>query len=113
MSMISACGLDCSGCPAYLATIRDDQALREKTAQEWSALYRAQIEASQVNCLGCLSEGEVHFSHCEVCAVRACVQEKGFDNCAPCPDYACADLEEILSFAPDARANLERLRSQV
>ena len=31
--MIGYCGLDCETCDAYLATIRDDQALREKTAK--------------------------------------------------------------------------------
>ena len=29
--MIAYCGLDCGKCDAYLATINDDQALREKT----------------------------------------------------------------------------------
>ena len=33
--MIGYCGLDCEQCDAYLATIRDDQALREKTAKLW------------------------------------------------------------------------------
>ena len=31
--MIAYCGLDCEKCDAYLATIHDDQALREKTAK--------------------------------------------------------------------------------
>ena len=35
---IAYCGLDCEACDAYLATIRDDQALREKTAALWAAL---------------------------------------------------------------------------
>ena len=30
---IGYCGLDCAACDAYLATIHDDQALREKTAR--------------------------------------------------------------------------------
>ena len=33
--MIGYCGLDCEKCDAYLATINDDQALREKTAKLW------------------------------------------------------------------------------
>ena len=36
--MIAYCGLDCEKCDAYLATINDDQALREKTAKLWSEL---------------------------------------------------------------------------
>ena len=30
---IGYCGLDCGTCQAYLATIHDDQALRERTAK--------------------------------------------------------------------------------
>ena len=33
---IGYCGLDCAACDAYLATIHDDQTLREKTAKLWS-----------------------------------------------------------------------------
>ena len=31
--MIAYCGLDCEKCDACLATLHDDQALREKTAK--------------------------------------------------------------------------------
>ena len=34
--MIGYCGLDCEKCDAYLATINNDQALREKTAKLWA-----------------------------------------------------------------------------
>ena len=33
--MIAVCGIDCAGCPAYLATINDDKELRTRTAAEW------------------------------------------------------------------------------
>ena len=39
--MIAYCGLDCKKCDAYLATIHDDQALREKTAKLWAELNHA------------------------------------------------------------------------
>ena len=41
--MIGYCGLDCEKCDAYLATIHDDQALREKTAELWAKLNDAPI----------------------------------------------------------------------
>ena len=40
---IAYCGLDCEKCDAYLATINDDQALREKTAKRWAELNNAPI----------------------------------------------------------------------
>ena len=36
--MIGYCGLDCEKCDAYIATVNDDQALREKTAKLWAEL---------------------------------------------------------------------------
>ena len=39
--MIGYCGLDCKKCDAYLATVNDDQALREKTAKLWAELNNA------------------------------------------------------------------------
>ena len=42
-NMIGCCGLDCEHCDAYLATIHNDQALREKTAKLWSELNNAPI----------------------------------------------------------------------
>lgn len=41
--MIAYCGLDCEKCDAYLATINNDQALREKTAKLWGKLNNAPI----------------------------------------------------------------------
>ena len=38
---IGYCGLDCEECDAYLATIHDDKALREKTAKLWAQLNQA------------------------------------------------------------------------
>ena len=35
---IGFCGLDCEKCDAYIATVNDDQALREKTAKLWAEL---------------------------------------------------------------------------
>ena len=37
---IAYCGLDCEQCDAYIATLHDDQALREKTAKLWAELRR-------------------------------------------------------------------------
>ena len=41
--MIGYCGLDCEKCDAYIATVNDDQTLREKTAKLWAKLNNAPI----------------------------------------------------------------------
>ena len=40
---IAYCGLNCEKCDAYIATINDDQELREKTAKLWAELNNAPI----------------------------------------------------------------------
>ena len=40
---IAYCGLDCEKCDAYLATINDDKALREKTAKIGRASCRERV----------------------------------------------------------------------
>lgn len=46
--MIAYCGLDCEKCDAYIATINDDQKLREKTAKLWAELNNAPILPEQI-----------------------------------------------------------------
>lgn len=50
---IAYCGLDCGKCDAYLATINDNQALREKTTKLWAELNNASILPEHTNRLFC------------------------------------------------------------
>jgi hypothetical protein len=107
--MIAYCGLACHQCGALLATLNNNQKEREEVSALWSKLYNAVIKPEDINCSGCLSDKTL-FSHCQVCAIRKCGQEKGVKNCAFCPDYGCEKLETILRVAPDARKNLDEIR---
>ena len=51
------CGLDCETCDARLATIRDDDELRKKTADLWTELNGVEITPDMINCLGCRVDG--------------------------------------------------------
>lgn len=55
--MIGYCGLDCKKCDAYLATVNDDQELREKTAKLWAESNNAPILPEHINCEGCRADG--------------------------------------------------------
>ena len=48
--MIARCGLDCEKCEAFIATERNDDALRAKVAREWSELNRVEITPDMINC---------------------------------------------------------------
>ena len=105
--MIAYCGLDCEKCDAYLATINDDQALREKTAKQWSELNNAPILPEHINCQGCRVEG-IKTVFCEsMCGIRPCALKKGLETCGDCPELEkCETVGTIHAGNPEALKNL-------
>ena len=76
-NMIAYCGLDCEKCDAYIATINDDQELREKTAKLWAELNNAPILPEHINCEGCRMDG-IKTVFCDsLCGIRQCALKKG------------------------------------
>jgi len=108
--LIAACGLDCAECNAYKAWKTDDQALRVKTAAEWSKAYNFDCLPEMFIGSGCRAEGP-KIGHCAECGIRACAQKKGIGTCAACGDYACGDLKEFFKNAPQAKTTLDRMRA--
>jgi hypothetical protein len=111
--MIAYCGIKCQECGAFIATMNNDDAKRNEVAEEWAKMYNPDIKPEDINCEGCLSEGGVLFSHCNVCGIRKCAGEKAVVNCAHCPDYACDKLIEFLKMVPDAKTTLDEIRSRL
>ena len=108
--MLSMCGLDCAVCPAFIAYKTDDNALREKTAAEWSQQFHADLKPADINCVGCVKTKGVHFSHCGECEIRQCGLSRQVKSCALCDDYACDTISQFLANVPPAKANLEQVR---
>ena len=106
-NMIAYCGLDCEKCDAYLATINDDQMLREKTAKLWAKLNNAPILPEHINCEGCRVDG-IKTVYCNsLCGIRQCALKKGVATCGDCPDMEiCQTVGMIISNNPDALKNL-------
>lgn len=108
---LSMCGLDCAACPAFIAYKTNDNALREKTAAEWSQQYHAAFKAADINCVGCLQVKGVHVGHCSECEIRKCGLARKVNNCALCPEYSsCEKIGKFIAGAPPAKANLEEVR---
>lgn len=106
--MIAYCGLDCETCDAYLATIHDDQALREKTAKQWTTLNHVPILPEQINCHGCRMDGTKTVFCESLCKIRLCALKKGVATCGDCPDMDhCPTVGMILSNNPEALKNLK------
>jgi len=103
---IAACGICCSMCPAYLATIADSDEQRRKVAEKWTVEFKTEVKPESVNCLGCNSEGPL-FSHCSQCEIRKCAEEKNVPNCAHCNEFACSRLDNIFAAVPGAKDTLD------
>ena len=106
--MIAYCGLDCEACAAYLATVHDDQALRERTASLWAELNHAPILPEHINCRGCRVDG-VKTVYCDsLCPIRQCALKKGAATCGDCPEVdRYQTVGAIFSTRPEARENLK------
>jgi len=107
MANRSYCGLNCAECDAFKATINNDNGLREKTAQAWSAMYNAAITTEQINCTGCKSDG-VKVFHCSNCKIRECNIKNNRKNCSGCERYPCEDENYVISHSADAKNFIEK-----
>ena len=106
--LIACCGLDCESCDARIATVRDDNELREKTAQLWSELNNIpEITADTINCMGSRVDGVKTMYCSDMCAIRKCVNEKGFNTCGDCKELDnCQIVSPIFQHTPSAKENL-------
>ena len=108
--IIAYCGLDCSVCPAYLATQKGDFTEIEKVAKEWSS-ESLSFKPEDMYCDGCNRDGRL-FSWCKECPIKSCCQEKGFQNCAYCEDYFCDNLKMTFDKSPSAKEMLDEIRKK-
>lgn len=107
---VACCGLDCSTCDAWKATVNNDIDLRNATAEKWRVMYNAPgLTPEMINCNGCLSEGP-RFSHCAECQIRNCAIAKGYKTCADCTDLEnCVTIAGIYKYVPEALSNLKNM----
>ena len=106
--LIACCGLDCEACDARIATLNDDQALREKTAKRWSELNGVEITPAMINCEGCRTDG-AKTPYCEsLCPIRQCALGKGLATCGDCAEMdSCDKLGMVVGNNPQALRTLK------
>ena len=98
---IAYCGIDCTYCDAYKATINDDDELRKKVAKRW------QMKPEQINCLGCKS-GKSPFE----CDAKKCAVERGESICSLCDDFPDCPKDIWMKY-PSIRKNAQALRDSL
>jgi hypothetical protein len=104
--IIAYCGINCAECGAYLAMQHNDQALREKTAAEWTKAHNFNFTPEMINCTSCKSDG-VQVGYCSQCEVRKCASGKGVVNCGACSEFkTCKTINGFIAQAPNLAANL-------
>jgi len=105
--LIACCGIDCATCDARIATVTNDNALREKTAKKWETQFSIpDLPIEAINCMGCRADG-LKFSYCEMCEIRNCVHAKGFQTCGDCSEMeTCAIVGAIHQYMPELKENL-------
>ncbi|MBO4675530.1 MAG: DUF3795 domain-containing protein [Elusimicrobiaceae bacterium] len=106
--LIAYCGLDCEKCDAYLATVHNDAALREKTAKRWSELNHITILPADIHCEGCRANGVKTVFCDKLCDIRQCALKKGVNTCGDCTQMdKCPTVGKIIKNNPDALKNLK------
>lgn len=109
-NLIACCGLDCEKCDARIATITDDNALRQKTAALWTKLNGVPITPEMINCTGCRVKGAKTPFCDSLCPIRSCVREKALETCADCGQMGdCPTLRRITENNPSAMDNLKSI----
>ena len=108
---LAYCGINCSECPAYIATQKGDMKDLEKVAKEWSS-ESLTFAPEELCCDGCINDERI-FQWCSKCPIRSCCREKGFQNCAYCDDYFCDNLKMTFEKTPSAKERLDNIRKEL
>ena len=105
--LIACCGIDCESCDARVATVNNDNELREATAEKWRVMYNSpDITAESLYCEGCRVDG-VKVAHCAECEILNCVKTNGFNTCGDCKEMeTCEIVGFVLKHVPGTKENL-------
>lgn len=99
-TLIAACGLVCSRCDAFRATRENSQEKLERVAADWRKRYNCgEINAENIRCNGCMTDGGPKCGHCESnCETRKCALSKKLSTCSQCADFPCEKLRSLYGF---------------
>ena len=101
--MLGYCGIDCSGCSAYRATITPDAKLMQHVQDTFG---KGTGTLKDWVCLGCLyPEPALIATYCASCEIRRCALERDVANCAVCPTFEnCEKLHPFIEEEDEALA---------
>ncbi|MFX0108400.1 MAG: DUF3795 domain-containing protein [Candidatus Hodarchaeota archaeon] len=101
--LYSKCGCNCGRCALYTTNLRTAED-RQRAAAGMKYLGWNPTPEKLRKCSGCQSTKGYHYN--KNCRVRLCAMKSGFENCAYCSAFPCAEVPTV-SFA-----NPEEYRTQ-
>jgi hypothetical protein len=111
--VVGFCGIVCSDCPVFKATLKDDDAERRSVAELFTKQYGREYKPEDINCDGCISDSERVFSFCQICEIRECGKKNGVKDCAYCIEYPCGRLSQVFSEYSKAKETLDLERAKI
>jgi len=88
--MVCWCGIDCTRCKTFRATIDGDYETRVEVKKYYEEIG-INIEIADLNCLGCRSDEMMYL--CAGCPYMSCGKERGVKRCGECGEYPCESLQ--------------------
>ena len=88
------CGHDCGRCVTYLATVGQDEALRQRAQTFYRDTFGLSIPLSELHCMGGRSDDVFYL--CKGCPWMKCCSERNVSSCDECADYPCAPLADYM-----------------
>ena len=108
---IGYCGIKCSDCAIYKATVNNDIKMKAEIARNWSTA-EYELKEEEINCFGCRSNNTEVISFVLGCDIRECANKNSVSYCCLCKSYECEKLEKVFQKSVDARANLESIKNK-
>ena len=107
MKAIAYCGIDCSQCQIYQASVEDNLEKKSEIIKSWST-DKFPLTRDSVECFGCKGDKIVNF--CAKCDIRICAKSKNLTSCAFCQKFPCQMIQKVFKQNPDAFERLQILK---
>jgi Protein of unknown function (DUF3795) len=102
--VLSRCGFRCDLCLAYKPNVQNNPSNQQKLSDGWHRYFGFRLLPEKIICDGCMSDNPRLID--QACPVRACVIEKGLNNCSQCNEYVCEKLKERLVVLEEVRSRV-------
>ena len=109
MTEIGYCGDNCSCCPRYVSTHKNDIEKLKAASQMWKRVgWRDTVlSPEEIKCGGCKT-----VSWCRYSEIRECASSKTLNNCGECDQYPCKKLESVFEKTASYALDCETLFSK-